>query len=60
MLGIEENNKPVDIEYLAIIMKDCLDKYPNREEYYKTIMPEVYNEMIKTFKYDINIQSKKK
>jgi len=47
MLGIKESNEPVDIKQLAIILKSYLDKYPNRKEHYKIIMPDVYNEIIK-------------
>lgn len=32
MLGIEENNDPVDIKHLAEALRDAMHKYPEREE----------------------------
>ena len=41
MLGIKENDKPIDIEYLVTAL---------RSQFYALRMPQVYNEMIKYYK----------
>ena len=37
MLGIKENNNPIDIKYLTKALRDTIHKHPEREEYYKKI-----------------------
>lgn len=48
MLGIEENNDPVDIKYLAEALRDAMHKYPERKEYYKITFKDIYNEIMNT------------
>ena len=47
MLGIKENDKPIDIEYLVTALRSQLRLYPERSQFYAFHMPQVYNEMIK-------------
>ena len=50
MLGIKENDKPIDIEYLVTALRSHLRLYPERSQFYAFYMPQVYNEMIKYYK----------
>ena len=50
MLGIKENNEPIDIEYLVTALRGQLRLYPERSQFYALRMPQVYNEMIKYYK----------
>lgn len=50
MLGIKENNEPINIEYLVAALREHLRLYPGRSQFYALHMPEVYNEMIKYYK----------
>nr|DAU35299.1 MAG TPA: hypothetical protein [Caudoviricetes sp.] len=50
MLGIKENDKPIDIEYLVTALRNQLRLYPERSQFYAFRMPQVYNEMIKYYK----------
>lgn len=45
MLGIEENNDPVDIKYLIEALADAMKRYPDREQFYKTAFKDVYDEL---------------
>ena len=42
MLGIEENNNPIDIKYLTKALRDAIHKHPEREEYYKITFKDIY------------------
>lgn len=42
MLGIEENNNPIDIKYLTRALRDAIHKHPEREEYYKITFKDIY------------------
>lgn len=50
MLGIKENDKPIDIEYLVTALRSHLRLHPERNQFYASRMPQVYNEMIKYYK----------
>ena len=50
MLGIKENDKPIDIEYLVTALRSHLRLHPERSQFYAFRMPQVYNEMIKYYK----------
>lgn len=50
MLGIKENDKPIDIKYLVAALRNQLRLYPERSQFYASRMPQVYNEMIKYYK----------
>lgn len=50
MLGIKENDKPIDIEYLVTALRSHLRLHPKRSQFYALRMPQVYNEMIKYYK----------
>lgn len=50
MLGIEENNEPIDIEHLVAALRGHLRLYPGRSQFYALHMPEVYDEMIEYYK----------
>lgn len=50
MLGIKENDKPIDIEYLVTALRSQLRLYPERSQFYAFHIPQVYNEMIKYYK----------
>ena len=42
MLGIKENNNPIDIKYLTKALRDAIHKQPEREEYYKITFKDIY------------------
>ena len=50
MLGIKENDEPIDIEYLVTALRSHLRLYPERNQFYALRMPQIYNEMIKYYK----------
>lgn len=50
MLGIKENDEPIDIEYLVTTLRNHLRLHPERNQFYASRMPQVYNEMIKYYK----------
>lgn len=50
MLGIKENDEPIDIEYLVTALRNQLRLHPERNQFYASRMPQVYNEMIKYYK----------
>ena len=50
MLGIKENDEPIDIKYLVTALRNQLRLYPERNQFYASRMPQVYNEMIKYYK----------
>lgn len=42
MLGIKENNEPVDIKFLTEALRDAIRKHPEKEEYYKITFKDIY------------------
>jgi len=42
MLGIKENNEPVDIKFLIEALRDAIHKHPEKEEYYKITFKDIY------------------
>lgn len=51
MLGIKEIDKPIDIEYLVSALRGYLRLYPGRSQFYALHMPQVYNELVKYYKF---------
>lgn len=50
MLGIKENNEPIDIKYLVLALRDTLKSHPEKGKFYASHMPEVYNGLIEYYK----------
>lgn len=47
MLGIKENNEPVDIKFLIGALRDAIHKQPEKEKYYKITFKDIYKEIMK-------------
>lgn len=52
MLGIKENNNPIDIKYLTKALRDAIHKHPEREEYYKITFKDIY--IMEEFQKSVN------
>lgn len=52
MLGIEEDDEPVDIKYLVDALAYAMKRHPDKKQFYKTAFKDVYDELEERINYE--------